>query len=105
MRLLQQVDFPTNGNDKAVNNDNCVLHYIHRNKEHTMQTNHPDTAAKRKAGMAAFRATMLKTHQALLAGGDVNTKRKGAVGAAARAFHADMITSIKATQKRLGEVA
>ncbi len=70
-----------------------------------MNTNYPDTAAKRKSGMAAFRATMLKTHEALLAGGDANTKRKCAVGEAARAFHADMIATIKAAQVRLGEIA
>lgn len=64
---------------------------------------YPDTTEKRKAGMAAFRAKMLKSHEAMLAGGDPNTVKRGKVGEAARRYHADMIESIKAAQKRLGE--
>jgi len=69
-----------------------------------MKSNYPDTAEKRKSGMAAFRAQALKTHEALLAGGDANTKLQNATGEAARAFHADMIATIKAAQKRFNEI-
>jgi hypothetical protein len=65
---------------------------------------YPDTPEKRKAGMAAFRAKMLKAHEAMLAGGDPNTLKRGKTGEAARGYHADMIESIKSAQKRLGEV-
>jgi hypothetical protein len=69
-----------------------------------MDNGYPDTPEKRKAGMAAFRAKMLKTHESLLAGDDANTKRKDATGDAARAFHGDMIDTIKSAQKKFGEV-
>jgi hypothetical protein len=62
------------------------------------------TPEQRRAGMAAFRAKMLKAHTAMLAGGDPNTLKGGKVGEAARKYHADMIDSIKAAQVRLGEV-
>ena len=64
----------------------------------------PDTPEKRKAGMAAFRAKMLKAHTAMLAGGDPNTIKRGKTGEAARRYHAEMVESIKAAQARLGEV-
>lgn len=67
-------------------------------------SDYPDTPEKRKAGMAAFRAKMLKAHEAMLAGGDPNTLKRGKVGEAARSYHADMVASIKAAQERLGEV-
>jgi hypothetical protein len=69
-----------------------------------MAQSYPDTPEKRRAGMAAFRAKFLKTHEAMLAGGDPNTLKKGKVGEAARRYHSDMIASIKAAQKKLGEV-
>ena len=62
-----------------------------------------DTTATRRAGMAAFRAKMLKAHESMLTGGDPNTLKRGKVGEAARAYHAEMIASIKAAQVRLGE--
>jgi hypothetical protein len=58
---------------------------------------------ERKAGMAAFRAKMLKAHTAMLAGGDPNTLKRGKTGEAARQYHADMIESIKAAQAKFGE--
>jgi hypothetical protein len=41
-----------------------------------MAQSYPDTPEKRRAGMAAFRAKFLKTHEAMLAGGDPNTLKK-----------------------------
>jgi hypothetical protein len=70
-----------------------------------MDYDYPDTPEKRRAGMAAFRAKLLKAHQNMLAGGDPNTRKRGALGVAARKYHSDMIDSIKAAQARLGEVA
>lgn len=64
----------------------------------------PNTPEARRAGMAAFRAKLLKSHEAMLAGGDPNVLKRGKVGDAARRYHADMIESIKSAQKRLGEV-
>jgi hypothetical protein len=69
-----------------------------------MDYSYPDTPEKRKAGMAAFRAKMLKAHAAMLAGGDPNTAKRGKTGEAARKYHADMIESIKRAQARFGEV-
>ena len=65
---------------------------------------YPDTPEKRKAGMAAFRAKMLKAHTTMLAGGDPNTLKRSKTGEAARRYHADMIASIEAAQVQLGEV-
>lgn len=64
---------------------------------------YPDTPEKRRAGMAAFRAKLLKSHEAMLAGGDPNTKKRGKVGDAARGYHSACIESIKRAQKKFGE--
>lgn len=64
-----------------------------------------ETQESRRAGMAAFRAKMLKAHAAMLAGGDPNTAKRGKVGEAARKYHAEMIESIKAAQAKFGEAA
>jgi hypothetical protein len=65
---------------------------------------YPDTSESRKAGMAAFRAKLLKAHEAMLAGGDPNTLKRGKVGEAARRYHSDMVACIKAAQIKFGEV-
>jgi hypothetical protein len=68
-------------------------------------TAYPETTSEqRKAGMAAFRAKMLKAHESMLAGGDPNTLKRGKTGEAARRYHQQMIDSIKAAQVKLGEV-
>lgn len=69
-----------------------------------MQASYPDTVEKRRAGMAAFRAKLLRTHEAMLNGGDPNTLKCGAIGETARKYHATMIADIKAAQIKLGEV-
>lgn len=62
------------------------------------------TSEERKAGMAAFRAKMLKAHRAMLAGGDPNTLKRGKTGEGAREYHRAMIASIEAAQAKFGEV-
>lgn len=69
-----------------------------------MRFDYPDTPEKRRAGMAHFRAKLLKSHEAMLAGGDPNTLKRGKIGDAARAYHRAAIASIKAAQARFGEV-
>lgn len=70
-----------------------------------MQTSMMGESERRRAGMAAFRAKMLRAHEAMLAGSDPNTLKRGAAGSAARKYHSDMIASIKAAQLRFGEAA
>lgn len=62
-----------------------------------MTNGYPDTTEKRKAGMASFRATMLKTHERLA--NDPKLSEQD------RAYQRDLVETIKAAQKRLGEVA
>lgn len=62
---------------------------------------YPDTPAKRRAGMAAFRAKLLASHTKILAGMEAGTI---AADADDIAFQRDTIATIKAAQQRLGEV-
>lgn len=62
---------------------------------------YPDTAEKRRAGMAAFRAKLLASHTKILAdmeAGNIKAKAQDL------RFQRDTITAIKAHQARLGEV-
>ena len=61
-----------------------------------MQTNYPDTIAKRRAGMAQFRARSLSAYQRILANGEVKGKDADHIR--------DLIETIKATQQKFGEV-
>jgi hypothetical protein len=58
---------------------------------------YPDTAEKRRAGMKAFRAKLLKAHERFAK--DQNLSEKD------RAFQVELCESIKAAQKKHGEVA
>ena len=55
---------------------------------------YPDTAEKRRAGMAAVRAQMLAAHK----------RQLGKHGAAVNAQLRDMIRTIEVTQERNGEL-
>lgn len=67
---------------------------------------YPDTPAKRRAGMAAFRAQMLRAHEtaleAMMATGRLATGHPAMP--ADLQFQRDAIASIKAAQLKLGEV-
>lgn len=57
---------------------------------------YPDTAEKRKAGMAAFRAQMLAAHERQLASGRLNAKDAE--------YTRSLVATIKAAQAKFGEV-
>lgn len=59
-------------------------------------SNFPDTAEKRRAGMAAFRAQMLQAHKRALA---------QTTDAEEAAVQRDLIAAIKAAQRKFGESA
>lgn len=65
-------------------------------------TDFPATPQARQAGMAAFRAKMLAAHEKALAAGVDDKGRK--LKPADLDFQRGCIATIKAAQKRLGEV-
>jgi hypothetical protein len=62
-----------------------------------METNYPDTAEKRRAGMASFRRRLLAAHERLSNDPKLSAKD--------RAYQRELCECIRATQKKFGEVA
>lgn len=62
-----------------------------------LNDNYPDTPEKRRAGMAAFRAKLLKAHQFHATNPKLSEKD--------RAFQRELVNHIKAAQRKHGEVA
>lgn len=63
----------------------------------------PEGREARRAGMAGFRAKLLKAHKGALAGADANVKREDATGEAARDYHSSAVATIEAAQRKFGE--